>query len=453
MGEKSSSLPEEFLQLLEKRADRNFALARTNFAIGKFVCKVQEEGGDAAVKALALSCPKPGIWMENFLFETARVFKLYKSHKALYAIDKNMGHNLSWGALMKRVKPPEGESEESSIFWDSKFNQIEVALTNLEKMYETLPSDIREQLDGLLSMTPGITVAPDEEEREILTGPITFGHIADIQMSEAFTTAGRLVIDPATGKNERLLDLKRCLDFAIEAMLAKGCRVIFVPGDITETEKPTPNEQGIVRLAFEKAAETCPVIVCPGNHDLSDNPKDASSLEFLKGRRNIFVIEKPSILYLEGTTVNTEPSELWPQPDCMKVFVIPFPSKGILNGEALGKTIEELNILTSARLRLLIENFRSEIDPCVPNVLLVHLTVAGADGATNDIMLRFDPNINASDLRGFDYVGIGHLHNFQRIGGTPVLADVPEGGLLTIGDAPAELAGRLLFRLDRPLRL
>jgi exonuclease SbcD len=430
------TFPGELERLLRARSRTNFALAKTNFEIGRLVYETMEKGGEEAVRNLAASCPGSSLSFERFLFDSCRVFRSIRKPGFLYAMNKKLGENLTWGFLLANcTKAPEGDTEEANLYWEGKLSRIEGALSDLESVYDELPLHIREQLDGLIYAAAGGVTAKVGSEREVLNGPITFGHIADIQMCEGFTTAGRLVMDPATGKNERLLDLQKCLDFAIDAMIETDCRVILVPGDLTETERPTPNEQGILRVAFEKAAEKCPVIVCPGNHDLSDNPKDACSLEFLKGRRNIFVVEKPSVLYLEGTAVNREPSETWPREDCIKIFVIPFPSKGMINGEEEGKSIAELNELVSAKLKLLIENFRIQIDPRVPNILMLHIAVAGAEGATNDKMLMFDPNVSLMDLRGFDYVALGHIHKFQRIGENLALQETFPGGEGSLDEA------------------
>jgi hypothetical protein len=323
---KHETFPEELARLLKARSRSKFALAKVNFEVGRVVNETLEKGGEKAVKELAASHPRNSVWFERFLFDTCRVFRSLKKPGFLYAMKTKLekrGGELSWGFLLERcTKAPQGDTEEANLYWEGKLTDLEGALGDLEdanlyrqrkiaqihqalkqmgRVVDDLPPQIKEHLEGFLAATSEAIEPMESRERDILPGLVTFGHIGDIQMCETFTTAGRLVIDAATGKNERLLDLQRCLDYAVDAMIERGCRVILVPGDVCETEKPTPNEQGCLRVAFEKAAAHCPIIVCPGNHDLSDNPKDASALEFLKGRRNIHVVEKPSVLYLEGT--------------------------------------------------------------------------------------------------------------------------------------------------------
>ncbi|MGD1076181.1 MAG: hypothetical protein ABR903_08935, partial [Thermodesulfovibrionales bacterium] len=228
--------------------------------------------------------------------------------------------------------------------------------------------------------THALSATQETEGREVFDGNYRIGHMADLQVDDEFTVAGRIIIDPQTGMNERLLDIHNCIAHAVEALIDRGCRACLIAGDLTETPHPSPNVQRYLQKNLTRLAEHMPVFVEPGNHGLSKNPKDSTALEFLKGRKNIFVVEEPTVFYQEGMNVSTRPSENWPQKDCAKIFVLPFPSKAIVNGSAEGKTIEELNKMVSDRLRVYLHSFRAELDPVVPNILMAHITVAGAQG-------------------------------------------------------------------------
>lgn len=407
----------EFEKLLKARSSKQFSAARTNFEIGRLVYNAFEEGGEDAVRELAARFSS-GSATEGFFFDAMRVYRTIKNPGFLRELKKKLGGNLSWGFLVSNcTKAPEGESEEAMHFWERRLRKIEEALGDVEDLLislEGLPPRIREQVEGLL-LSASDDLALDNGEREILEGPIKFGHIGDIQMSEELTSAGRVVIDPETGKNERLLDIKRCLDFAIEKMIEADCQVAILSGDIYDRHNPSPNEIGCVRTSTEKAAEHMPVIAISGNHDISRNPKDASAIESMKGWKNVYVVEKPEVLYLEGKEIRKKPSETWPQPDCAKIFCLPFPSRAMVNGDGDGKSIAELNALVSDKLRVVLETFRLELDPDVPNILIAHVTVGGADGATNSQMLMYDPSLYPTDLSGFDYVALGHIHKFQQV--------------------------------------
>lgn len=397
-------------EMLKKRSINSFEVIKQNFEIGRIVSDACLEVGDQAVSEIAAA----GSLSEGFLYDAMRVFRSLKSEAVLQQLRGRLNGSLSWWFLVNHcTKAPEGDTEEAELYWEGKLTNIEHALTEAERfaeIYDRLPASVREQVAGLMHAVSG----PHKQQRVILDGAYKFGHLADIQMDEDFTTAGRVVIDPFTGKNERLLDINRCLSFAVDQIIATGCRACFIPGDITETPTPSPNVQGFLRENFTLLAQEMPVFVEPGNHGLSRNPGDSSALEFLKGRKNIYVVEQPSVFYQEGCEVNLTPSPSWPQKDCAKIFVLPFPQRNISKGSA-ACSIEEMNKNASNELKDILNSFRAQIDKTVPNILLAHITVAGCVGAENPEMLKYDPSIDPFDLRGFTYVALGHIHKYQQV--------------------------------------
>jgi exonuclease SbcD len=412
---------EQISKLLKAAARKNFEVAEANFAIGRLISQMCGEHGEPAVTEVASFLNGRGISVSaGFLFDALRVFRSLKNEGTLRKIKEKLHGNLRWGFLVYNcTKAPEGGTEEAEIFWDRKLSQIESAMEDMAKLSETLdalPPSIREQVEGLLHATHELSPTQENETREAFDGNYRIGHMADLQVDDEFTVAGRIVIDPQTGMNERLLDIHNCISHAVEVLIDRGCRACLIAGDLTETPHPSPNVERYLLKNLTRLAEHMPVFVEPGNHGLSKNPKDSTALEFLKGRKNIFVVEEPTVFYQEGVNVSMRPSENWPQKDCAKIFVLPFPSKAIVNGSASGKTIEELNKMVSDRLRLYLHSFRAEIDPSVPNILMAHITVAGAKGTENAEMLKYDPVLYPEDLSGFDYVALGHIHEFQNIG-------------------------------------
>jgi exonuclease SbcD len=402
---------ERIKTLLSKSSYRNLGYILANFSLGEALGDVSETEMNEA--AAAFNVPV------SFLYDARRVFKSFKHKDNISALYKELGGKVSWGWLAGRcTKAPEGDSEEAVQYWINKLFRIGNATQEFDKITELLkelPETVRVQVEGLLR-----TVAMSQPSmeltngpREVLGGAYKFGHIADMQLDDNFTVAGRLVIDPVSGKNERLLDIHKCLSFAVDKMIAAGCRACFVAGDATETATPSPNVQGFLQYSMMRLAELMPVIMITGNHELSREPKDASALEFLKGRKNIHVVEKPTILYQEGLVISEKPSGIWPQKDCAKIFCLPFPSRAIAGEGAEIKSMEELNMVVSDALRMQLDIFRSELDPAVPNILVGHIAVGGAEGAENNQMLKYDPWLYPEDFRGFDYVGLGHLHKHQ----------------------------------------
>ena len=409
----------QIIKLLMKSSKKNFEITEANFDVGKLISDLCEEHGEDVINNAASMLNQKGIPVSViFLFDALRVFKSIRNGAALKELRKKLNGNLRWSFLVNNcTRAPEGDSEEALLYWEQKLSQIENALEEADRihdMLDRLPQQIREQVEGLMLASRSRSVE-QAQERTVLEGDYRIGHMADMQVDDSFTVAGRVVVDQKTGMNDRLLDINRCISSAVEKMIEAGCRACLVAGDATETPNPSPNVQRYLLENLTRLAEHMPVFIEPGNHGLSKNPKDSTALEFLKGRENIFVVEEPAVFYQEGLSVSTAPSPTWPQKDCAKIFVLPFPSKAIMNGESTGSTIEELNRSVSDKLRVCLHSFRSEIDHRVPNILMTHITVTGAKGAENAMMLKYDPALFADDLYGFDYVALGHIHEYQKI--------------------------------------
>ncbi len=403
---------EQIKKLLKSKSQKNFQVAETNFRIGEILSEADDV--QALLKALTLG----GVSVkETFLYDCMRVFRTLKTENMLRGLKDKLKGNLTWGFLVYNcTKAPSGDTAEAIAYWEERIGRIENALNDLDDvagMYEFLPDAIRKQVEGL-AVGIGNSIC-ENSGRTALQGSIKIGHLADLHVSETLPSGGKIVIDPQTGMNERLLDMHRCISFAVDRMIGEKCRVALIT-EPTETHQPTPNEERYLLASILRLTENgIPVIVEPGNHGISKNPKDSSALAFLQGRPNVFVVEKPMVLYLEGNTLSVTQSESWPQPDCAKIFVLPFPSRAILNGRAEGLSIEEQNKAASAALRTIVSAFRGEIDIRVPNILMAHLTVIGATGAENPEMTKYDPHLYPEDFEGFDYVALGHIHIHQRV--------------------------------------
>jgi DNA repair exonuclease SbcCD nuclease subunit len=403
---------ETLVKLLRSKSQKNFQVAETNFKIGRVLSEADDM--EAVLKALTAGGMNV---KETFLYDCMRVFRTLKTEDMLRGLKNKLKGNLTWGFLLYNcTKAPSGDTAEAVAYWEERLGRIENALNDLgdlADMYEFLPESVRRQVEGL---AVGVENCLGEGgQRRVLEGSIKIGHLADLHVSETMPSGGKIVIDPQTGMNERLLDMHRCISFAVDRMIGEKCRVALIT-EPTETHQPTPNEERYLLANILRLTENgIPVIVEPGNHGISKNPKDSSGLAFLQGRPNVFVVEKPTVLYLEGDTIRESPSEDWPQADCAKIFVLPFPSRAILNGKAEGLSIEEQNKAASAALRTIVASFRGEIDDRVPNILLAHLTIIGATGAENPEMTKYDPYLYPEDLEGFDYVALGHIHIHQKV--------------------------------------
>ena len=405
---------EKLKELLDKSSHRNFGSVLANFAIGESLSDASDEEIKEASSLYAVPL--------GFLYDAKRVFNSFKNKGRLYALKQKLGRQFNWGFLARHcTRAPQGDTEETALYWEGRITSIENAFMDVDRIAEildTLPESVRAQVEGLLSGigSSGLPVSGKT------ANPLKIAHIADVHVSERLTTAGRLVIDPATGKNERLLDIQKCLSFAVDKAIEKGCTLALITEPF-DSCNPTPNEQGVFQAKVLRLASHMPVVIEPGNHGLSKNPKDASALESLKGRDNVFVVEKPAVFYYDGISLNTAPSPAFGQIGSAKLFVLPFPNR---NGHTAGKSIQEVNQIVSSLLKMQALKFKSEIDLKAPNVLLCHITVPGAIGAENPEMTKYDPHLYPEDLDGFDYVALGHIHAYQMITKNICYAGNPE---------------------------
>lgn len=404
--------PSRIAQLLARDAKGQFDQVKTRFEIGQCIA---EAGGDDRIPEIhaELLTANAKAWMP-MLYDAHRVYRTLKSIDTLRSIHKRLG-GLSWGFVVNHcTKAPEGDGPEARAYWDRVVGDAVNALgkfAHLASNFDHLPESIQDDIAGIVAaMAPGHGV-----EQPLPKGPFRFAHTADTQFCQSMSFAGIQKIDPGTGRNIRLLDQTRCLQFVVDEAVARDCWALVHAGDGHEDAISTPNEQAMVLSVLVPYSRRRPVIFLLGNHDMSKEPFDASALEYLKGRPNIYVIERPTILWQCGLDIHYEQPENWDAAGHAKYFCLPYPSKALCAGEQPDLSMEELNELASNQLRLIIEDFRMQLDPRVPNILVFHLSIEGSEGAEDDRKTQFNPSLRPSDLRGFTYCAGGHLHKMQQI--------------------------------------
>jgi len=236
-------------------------------------------------------------------------------------------------------------------------------------------------------------------------------HLADIHPNNAATFAGKVVIDPETGLNQSLTDLRRSLHFVYTVATAAETRrdVAVIPGDLFDSPRPHANEMRIIVDFIIRLADEMPVLIIPGNHDLSQNPQDASALECLAGIHNVLIRERP-----DSVVLNVRGEIVW-------FSFLPYPSKGRLLAQTAhqGKSPEEVTALINHGLAAILRGFtltehRAALDH--PHVLLAHGSVAGSLlVGEQPRSLAHDITIPLDELRPFDYVALGHIHQHQQV--------------------------------------
>ena len=236
-------------------------------------------------------------------------------------------------------------------------------------------------------------------------------HLGDIHPNNSATFAGKEAIDPKTGRNLALTDLDRSLQWVAHTAIehqTKACNLALLTGDLFDSHKPHPNEIRILRAFVENLAEAMPVVIIPGNHDMSQNPMDATALEAIKGLPNVHVVERPDsrVLDIGGEQV--------------QIFCLPYPTKGrLLTQDSMrSRSPEEITAIINQHLATIIRGFVAERIPGIPHILMAHGSVANARVGDQPRSLDHDILIPRDDFDQFEYVALGHIHEPQQIGKT-----------------------------------
>ncbi|MEW6715854.1 MAG: hypothetical protein AB1306_12320, partial [Nitrospirota bacterium] len=231
----TNELIDQIAKLLKSSSKKSYEIAETNFKVGKMISEACRTQGEDVIGKIAAVLNQRGIPVSvNFLFDAYRVFRSIRSESTLKGIKKRLHGNLRWGFLVHNcTKAPSGDTEEAALYWEGKLNRIENALEEADRLYEmidSLPGNIKGQVLGVLQFTGHDSDSASIGKRETLDGKYRIGHIADMQFDDTFTVAGRVVIDPETGMNERLIDIHNCTSFAVDKMIEAGCRACLIAG-------------------------------------------------------------------------------------------------------------------------------------------------------------------------------------------------------------------------------
>lgn len=231
-------------------------------------------------------------------------------------------------------------------------------------------------------------------------------HVSDIHPNSNATFAGKVAIDPDTGKNLALTDLRKSLDCVFNTVRDLKCDAVLIPGDVFDTVKPTMDEVAVIVEWIELIAEEAKVLIIPGNHDMAVSPNMATALEPLRWRLNIDVMFRPD-------------SICWKiQNDYfVRLFGLPYPSKAQLL-TALGtegKSPEEITAIINHGLASILRGFKAQFDGDDFNILLAHGSVAQCKVGDQPRSLAHDILIPLDELQGFDYVALGHIHQSQQV--------------------------------------
>ncbi|MEM4134652.1 MAG: metallophosphoesterase [Candidatus Micrarchaeia archaeon] len=389
----------EIKTAIKKLSDAHFSVILANFNIGKLIHDVSVTNNishDEVIRKLS-----EHNFSVNYLYNCYRAYQKFKTEKFLKNLKASFEGLLTWGFIVNNIlEAPEGDTPEALAYWEDKLRSAEKILYTIEynvvKNFHTLPENIKSQIEGLL-ISLGYELSNGKEKEKI-----KIAHISDIHISEKLTTAGKIVINPTTGRNRRLDDIQRCLAYAVDKAIEQQCDFALITEPF-DRYNPTPNEIDVFVNEVLRLAEHMPVVIEPGNHGMDRNRMNASVFVFLKGYSNIFVADEPTTFYYDGKVLTTEPTMRFGKKGSCFIHVLPYPIKYGNDGNP-AETMKEH-----------IEKFKRIKSENALSVLLTHTTVAGSEGADYVKFLSREPVLTVEDLSGFDYVALGHIHRFQKL--------------------------------------
>ena len=235
-----------------------------------------------------------------------------------------------------------------------------------------------------------------------------FFHTADIH----FGVENYGKTDPVTGIHSRLLDFKKCFEFAVNAAIEQNVDFFLLCGDAYKTAHPTPTQQKfLVQLLLRLQQANIPVVIIVGNHDHPLSFGKANALDVFSDLplEGLHVFAKP-----EARTIQTKSGPV-------QIVGIPWPTKNniVTQEEHRFKTNEEIARYISEKVGLIIAQLAESLDPAIPSVLASHLTVSNGifSGSEKCAIMGTDPVFLPSQLaiKPFDYVALGHLHRYQNL--------------------------------------
>lgn len=231
-------------------------------------------------------------------------------------------------------------------------------------------------------------------------------HCADLHPKADGTLAGKLVLDPETGQSVTLTDLRKSLMWVAEQARIDQCQLALITGDLYDTASPDMNEVRVIRDFVMGLAVNRRVIVLLGNHDASQNPKDATALETLKGLANVTVVERPEILELNIAGESAQ------------VCCLPYPQRSqIAAGFNLtDMTPEEITAEINFGLRAIVMELVTRLVPGRLHILLAHGSVANVKLGEQPRSLEHDVLLPSDLFCHFHYTALGHIHQRQEVG-------------------------------------
>lgn len=234
-------------------------------------------------------------------------------------------------------------------------------------------------------------------------------HFADAHIDSY--SGGR--IDPTNGLPYHTNDFLKSLDEIIDTAISERADLVLFAGDAYRSPIPVPTfqrewQRRIVRLS----AAHIPLLMIPGNHDISPNTFRASSLQELD------TLPVPYLHYAAKGIHLFTPEELDGVP--VQVLAVPWMPISLLaaKDETNSLTPEERAARMENEITVRVRRALEQCDPDLPVILLAHYSVPGSkypSGQTAETGRDVSLSRSLVCDPAFSYTALGHIHLYQDL--------------------------------------
>jgi DNA repair protein SbcD/Mre11 len=231
-------------------------------------------------------------------------------------------------------------------------------------------------------------------------------HFADLHLG--IEAHGRP--DPATGINQRVLDVAARLDEIVEHALAREVDLVLFAGDAFKNATPHPTLQKMLAERVRRLTKAgVRVFLLAGNHDLPRMAANVTAFSVYSAleAENVWIAERAGVYRIplrDGKAIQVAAiPHFWPRAiaeqlrEDGKEF-----DPDLISHQVVARTVRDL---------------AAEIDPSLPAVLTAHLEIKGAK--RTDSQDRYDTTevrVQPAALANaaFSYVALGHIHDVAQ---------------------------------------
>ncbi len=216
-----------------------------------------------------------------------------------------------------------------------------------------------------------------------------------------------IIADSHFDEGSRFEECIRIHNWIADDVAERGVDLVLLSGDLYE-RKSTPNDRLAASAWIRRLAETAPVVIVRGNHDVLD---DLPLLVRLDTNHPVHVEEAAGVVHVAGAAVG-----------CLA-----WPRKGrLLSQIAANVGLEEAGQIAAVQLQNVIRGLGAEMAKHDgPRILLAHAMVRGSVTSHGQPLVGCDMELGLEDLAlaRADLYALGHIHMFQdwKIDDVPVV--------------------------------